>query len=300
MRVDGAHPLSVMVVAVSPRVRMVLRVGRCVGFMGVWLSGHFGQCITLLYRVWVVAWLILLRGKGSMMGRLSRRLMFTGGLGVVAGSVLSACAVSRPAPSRTEGFSSSPSPMEEPFWDDKDRSGEVKYWEFQAVGKFIPGTREHRAWGVPIPRPYQSSNGYAISHMRTSIGMWVSALNYLLLTGEVEPLKVIDPELKTARPDIVKLYEDEAGWVISPDKFPIKAELLAPQPAETSEGSKVFTWSARLNVDADALVFYADTKESRPLAEVLRLQSGEIQLQVAYVEGKWRSETAYDVVYQVS
>ena len=84
----------------------------------------------------------------------------------------------------------------------------MKYWEFQAVGKFIPGTREHRAWGVPIPRPYQSSNGYAISHMRTSIGMWVSALNYLLLTGEAEPLKIIDPELKTARPDIVKLYEE--------------------------------------------------------------------------------------------
>ena len=62
----------------------------------------------------------------------------------------------------------------------------------------------------------------------------------------------------------------------------------------------MFTWSARLNVDADALVFYADTKDTRPLAEVLRLQSGEIQLQVAYVEGKWRSETAYDVVYQGS
>ena len=245
-----------------------------------------------------------LRGTTGMLTHnikyFSRRSIFVGGLGVVAGSVLSSCAVSRPTPSRTEGFSSSPSPTEEPFWDDKDRSGEVKYWEFQAVGKFIPGTREHRAWGVPIPRPYQSSNGYAISHMRTSIGMWVSALNYLLLTGEMEPLKVIDPELKTARPDIVKLYEDEAGWVISPDNFPIKAELLAPQPAETSEDSKVFTWSARLNVDADALVFYADTKDTRPLAEVLGLRSGEVQLQIAYVEGKWRSETAYDVVYQVS
>ncbi|WP_238788964.1 DUF6318 family protein [Rothia dentocariosa] len=235
-----------------------------------------------------------------MMGRLSRRLIFTGGLGFVAGSVLSACAVSRSAPSRTEGFSSSPSPTEEPFWDDKDRSGEVKYWEFQAVGKFIPGTREHRAWGVPIPRPYQSSNGYAISHMRTSIGMWVSALNYLLLTGETEPLKIIDPELKTARPDIMKLYEDETGWVISPDKFPIKAELVAPQPVEFAKGSNVFTWDARLSVDASASVFYADTKDSRPLADVLGLQPGEVQLQIAYVEGKWRSETAYDVVYQVS
>ena len=235
-----------------------------------------------------------------MMGGFSRRLMFTGGLGVVAGSVLSSCVVSRPAPSRTEVFSSSPSPTEEPFWDEEDQSGVTKYWEFQAVGKFIPGTREHRAWGVPIPRPYQSSNEYIVSNVWSALGFWVSALNYLLLTGEVEPLKVIDPELKTARPDIVKLYEDEAGWVISPDKFPIKAELLAPQPAETSEGSKVFTWPARLNVDADALVFYADTKESRPLADVLRLQPGEIQLQVAYVEGKWRSETAYDVVYQVS
>ena len=235
-----------------------------------------------------------------MMGRLSRRLIFTGGLGVVAGSVLSSCAVSRPTPSRTEVFSSSPSPTEEPFWDEEDQSGVTKYWEFQAVGKFIPGTREHRAWGVPIPRPYQSSNEYIVSNVWSALGFWVSALNYLLLTGETEPLKIIDPELKTARPDIVKLYEDEAGWVISPDKFPIKAELVAPQPVEVAKESNVFTWDARLSIDASASVFYADTKESRPLADVLGLQSGEVQLQIAYVEGKWRSETAYDVVYQVS
>ena len=235
-----------------------------------------------------------------MMGRLSRRLMFTGGWGFVAGSVLSSCVVSRPTPSRTEGFSSSPSPTEEPFWDDKDRSGEVKYWEFQAVGKFIPGTREHRAWGVPVPRPYQSSNEYIVSNVWSALGFWVSALNYLLLTGEVEPLKVIDPELKTARPDIVKLYEDETGWVISQDQSPLKGELLEPHPAETLEDSKVFTWSARLKVDADALVFYTDTKESRPLADVLRLQPGEMQLQIAYVEGKWRLDTAYHSIYTVS
>lgn len=234
----------------------------------------------------------------------SRRSVFVGGWGFVAGSVLSSCAVSRPAPSRTEGFSSSPSPTEEPFWDEEDRSGEVKYWEFQAVGKFIPGTREHRAWGVPIPRPYQSSNEYIVSNVWSALGFWVSALNYLLLTGEAEPLKVIDPELKTARPDIVKLYEDETGWVISqhlsPMESPIKLELLDPKPVETPEGSKNHLWRARLSVDASASVFYADTKGSRPLAEVLGLRSGEVQLQVAYVEGKWRSETAYDVVYQVS
>ena len=232
---------------------------------------------------------------------LSRRFLCLYGFGASLGLLVTSCAsVSTPREAYLTSSSPSSSGVLGSFWDNRNYQGKLEYWEFQAVGKFIPGTREHRAWGVPIPRPYQSSNGYAISHMRTSIGMWVSALNYLLLTGEAEPLKIIDPELKTARPDIVKLYEDEAGWVISPDKFPIKAELLAPQPAETSEGSKVFTWSARLNVDASASVFYADTKESRPLAEVLRLQSGEIQLQVAYVEGKWRSETAYDVVYQVS
>ena len=75
---------------------------------------------------------------------------------------------------------------------------------------------------------------------------------------------------------------------------------MEPHPAETLEDSKVFTWSARLNVDADALVFYADTKESRPLADVLGLQSGEVQLQIAYVEGKWRSDTAYHSIYTVS
>ena len=234
----------------------------------------------------------------------SRRSVFVGGLGVVAGSVLSSCVVSRPAPSRTEGFSSSPSPTEEPFWDEEDQSGVTKYWEFQAVGKFIPGTREHRAWGVPVPRPYQSSNEYIVSNVWSALGFWVSALNYLLLTGEAEPLKIIDPELKTARPDIVKLYEDEAGWVmsqhLSPMESPLKLDLLDPKPVETPEGSKNYLWRARLSVDASASVFYADTKESRPLADVLGLQSGEVQLQIAYVEGKWRSETAYDVVYQVS
>ena len=232
---------------------------------------------------------------------LSRRFLCLYGFGASLGLLVTSCAsVSTPREAYLTSSSPNSSGVLGSFWDNRNYQGKLEYWEFQAVGKFIPGTREHHAWGVPIPQTYKSSNEYIVSNVWSALGFWVSALNYLLLTGEAEPLKVIDPELKTARPDIVKLYEDEAGWVISPDKFPIKAELLAPQPAETSEGSKVFTWSARLNVDADALVFYADTKDTRPLAEALGLRSGEIQLQVAYVEGKWRSETAYDVVYQVS
>ena len=232
---------------------------------------------------------------------LSRRFLCLYGFGASLGLLVTSCAsVSTPREAYLTSSSPSSSGVLGSFWDNRNYQGKLEYWEFQAVGKFIPGTREHRAWGVPIPRPYQSSNGYAISHMRTSIGMWVSALNYLLLTGEAEPLKIIDPELKTARPDIVKLYEDETGWVISQDQSPLKGELLEPHPAETLEDSKVFTWSARLKVDADALVFYTDTKESRPLADVLRLQPGEMQLQIAYVEGKWRLDTAYHSIYTVS
>ena len=232
---------------------------------------------------------------------LSRRFLCLYGFGASLGLLVTSCAsVSTPREAYLTSSSPSSSGVLGSFWDNRNYQGKLEYWEFQAVGKFIPGSREHRAWGVPIPRPYQSSNEYIVSNVWSALGFWVSALNYLLLTGEAEPLKVIDPELKTARPDMVKLYEDETGWVISPDNFPIKAELLAPQPAETSEDSKVLTWSARLNVDASASVFYADTKDSRPLADVLRLQPGEVQLQIAYVEGKWRSETAYDVVYQVS
>ena len=232
---------------------------------------------------------------------LSRRFLCLYGFGASLGLLVTSCAsVSTPRETYLTSSSPSSSGVLGSFWDNRNYQGKLEYWEFQAVGKFIPGTREHRAWGVPIPRPYQSSNEYIVSNVWSALSFWVSALNYLLLTGETEPLKIIDPELKTARPDIVKLYEDETGWVISRDNFPIKAELLAPHPAETSEDSKVFTWSARLNVDADALVFYADTKESRPLADVLGLQSGEVQLQIAYVEDKWRSETAYDVVYQGS
>ena len=218
-------------------------------------------------------------------------------MGVAFSGLLSSCSLPR-GRDKNSPYTQSHAP--EPFWNSKDYSGVVKFGDYQTVGKFEAGTVEHPAVSTPIPRPHQTFQDYYVSNIYSAVGLWVSALNYLLLTGEAEPLKVIDPELKTARPDIVKLYEDEAGWVISPDKFPIKAELLAPQPAETSEGSKVFTWSASLNVDADALVFYADTKESRPLADVLGLQSGEVQLQIAYVEGKWRLDTAYHSIYTVS
>ena len=218
-------------------------------------------------------------------------------MGVAFSGLLSSCSLPR-GRDKNSPYTQSHAP--EPFWNSKDYSGVVKFGDYQTVGKFDAGTVEHPAVSTPIPRPHQTFQDYYVSNIYSAVGLWVSALNYLLLTGEAEPLKVIDPELKTARPDIVKLYEDEAGWVISPDKFPIKAELLAPQPAETSEGSKVFTWPARLNVDADALVFYADTKESRPLADVLGLQSGEVQLQIAYVEGKWRLDTAYHSIYTVS
>ena len=218
-------------------------------------------------------------------------------MGVAFSGLLSSCSLPR-GRDKNSPYTQSHAP--EPFWNSKDYSGVVKFGDYQTVGKFEAGTVEHPAVSTPIPRPHQTFQDYYVSNIYSAVGLWVSALNYLLLTGEVEPLKIIDPELKTARPDIVKLYEDEAGWVISPDKFPIKAELLAPQPAETSEGSKVFTWPARLNVDADALVFYADTKESRPLADVLGLQSGEVQLQIAYVEGKWRLDTAYHSIYTVS
>ena len=218
-------------------------------------------------------------------------------MGVAFSGLLSSCSLPR-GRDKNSPYTQSHAP--EPFWNSKDYSGVVKFGDYQTVGKFEAGTVEHPAISTPIPRPHQTFQDYYVSNIYSAVGLWVSALNYLLLTGEAEPLKVIDPELKTARPDIVKLYEDEAGWVISPDKFPIKAELLAPQPAETSEGSKVFTWSARLNVDADALVFYADTKGSRPLAEALGLRSGEMQLQIAYVEGKWRLDTAYHSIYTVS
>ena len=218
-------------------------------------------------------------------------------MGVAFSGLLSSCSLPR-GRDKNSPYTQSHAP--EPFWNSKDYSGVVKFGDYQTVGKFEAGTVEHPAVSTPIPRPHQTFQDYYVSNIYSAVGLWVSALNYLLLTGEAEPLKVIDPELKTARPDIVKLYEDETGWVISQDQSPLKGELLEPHPAETLENSKVFTWSARLNVDADALVFYADTKESRPLADVLRLQSGEMQLQVAYVEGKWRSETAYDVVYQVS
>ena len=232
---------------------------------------------------------------------LSRRFLCLYGFGASLGLLVTSCAsVSTPREAYLTSSSPSSSGVLGSFWDNRNYQGKLEYWEFQAVGKFIPGSREHRAWGVPVPRPYQSSNEYIVSNVWSALGFWVSALNYLLLTGEVEPLKVIDPELKTARPDIVKLYEDETGWVISQDQSPLKGELLEPHPAETLEDSKVFTWSARLKVDADALVFYTDTKESRPLADVLRLQPGEMQLQIAYVEGKWRLDTAYHSIYTVS
>ncbi|WP_314335658.1 DUF6318 family protein, partial [Rothia dentocariosa] len=125
---------------------------------------------------------------------LSRRFLCLYGFGASLGLLVTSCAsVSTPREAYLTSSSPSSSGVLGSFWDNRNYQGKLEYWEFQAVGKFIPGSREHRAWGVPIPRPYQSSNEYIVSNVWSALGFWVSALNYLLLTGEAEPLKVIDP-----------------------------------------------------------------------------------------------------------
>ena len=119
--------------------------------------------------------------------------------------------------------------------------------------------------------------------------MQASAVQGSPLPGDTEPLsKVTDPE-KVLHPEILRLYREKRGWVISADKNVLSAnvadDLVAGEKAKNT--SRNILVSTLYTTKAKDLAFYVtETGEKQDIRKYLRYL-GRFSLAVEHLRGQW-------------
>ena len=119
--------------------------------------------------------------------------------------------------------------------------------------------------------------------------MQASAVQGSPLPGDTEPLsKVTDPE-KVLHPEILRLYREKRGWIISADKNVLSAnvadDFVAGEKAKNT--SRKILVSTLYTTKAKDLAFYVkETGEKQDIRKYLRYL-GRFSLAVEHLRGQW-------------
>lgn len=186
-------------------------------------------------------------------------------------------------------------PLSNPSTADAQRSykGEPKFNSYESRGTYVPATSSMKAENPPKPVPPAEMKAKTTEGMYAAIGFWVASFNYLMITGDIEPLKVVDIN----RNDIYKaeafaeLYEKNSGWVYGTDA-PFSAELTENAPQKGNE--QQYRWLSVGRYNKEAKIHYTDGRE----LTMTSLSSGpgdyEFFFILEYQDGAWtvRNEPA--------
>ena len=166
-----------------------------------------------------------------------RTLLGVGATGILA--ALTACATDiRPlsqgsggssgsasgAASSSVSASASPSPTDD--HTPGSYVGPIKFNNYERSGTYIPASAEAPAQNVPKPLIPEKMKENSPEGAYALMGYWLASQNYLILTGDVEPLMKADPAkafLRNSR-TMIKLYESGLGWIYGSDQ-PYKIEI---------------------------------------------------------------------------
>ena len=168
-------------------------------------------------------------------------------------------------------------------------SGPLVYTAFERKGRFIPATETQAAQNVPYPIQQPGMDNYDRAGLYAFLAYYFASMNYFYHTGDTEPLsKVTDPE-KVLHPEILRLYREKRGWVISADKNVLSANVVddliaGEKPKNTSRNILVSTLYTN---KATNLAFYVkETGEKQDIHKYLRYL-GRFSLAVEHLRGQW-------------
>ena len=168
-------------------------------------------------------------------------------------------------------------------------SGPLVYTAFERKGRFIPATEAQAAQNVPYPIQQPGMDNYDRGGLYAFLAYFFASMNYFYHTGDTEPLsKVTDPE-KVLHPEILRLYREKRGWVISADKNVLSAnvvdDLIAGEKAKNT--SRNILVSTLYTTKAKDLAFYVtETGEKQDIRKYLRYL-GRFSLAVEHLRGQW-------------
>lgn len=168
-------------------------------------------------------------------------------------------------------------------------SGPLVYTAFERKGRFIPATEAQAAQNVPYPIQQPGMDNYDRGGLYAFLAYFFASMNYFYHTGDTEPLsKVTDPE-KVLHPEILRLYREKRGWVISADKNVLSAnvadDLIAGEKAKNT--SRNILVSTLYTTKAKDLAFYVkETGEKQDIRKYLKYL-GRFSLAVEHLRGQW-------------
>ena len=134
------------------------------------------------------------------------------------GSSASASATVSGAASSSASASASPSPTD--GHTPGSYVGPIKFNNYERNGTYIAANADAPAQNVPKPLIPEKMKENSPEGAYALMGYWLASQNYLILTGDVEPLMKADPAkafLKNSR-TMIRLYESGLGWIYGSDQ----------------------------------------------------------------------------------
>ena len=175
---------------------------------------------------------------------------------------------------------------------DKSYKGFVKFDNFEKNGEYVPATATHKAQNVPKPLVPANMNEQNVDGIYAFVGYWLASSNYLLMTGDTEPLQKVESadSLENYR-NLTVAYENNAGWIYGADN-PMTLELLSDSPQKIS-GSRIrYDWLAYMNYSADMKIHIEGQGTDEPFMEDSSRELTKVS--VEYKDGKWIMVTSED------
>ena len=187
----------------------------------------------------------------------------------------------------SEGASASASASASSSSSDKSYKGLVKFDNFEKNGEYVPATAEKKAQNVPKPLVPKNMNEQNVDGMYAFIGYWLACFNYVLMTGDAEPMKKADPaDVYTKNlQEFTLMYESDLGWMYGTDT-PVTMELISSAPQKPSGSGTRYYWPGYMNYSADAKI-HREGKSDLPFKTSSSPNGKLMKAAVEYKDGKW-------------
>ncbi len=230
---------------------------------------------------------------------LSRRAALAAATGAGAAAALTACASDiRPlADSSASGEASASASASESASPSASASsggssaksylGPVKFDNYEKKGEYVPADETHKAQNVPKPLPPANMHEKTIDGAYSAFSFWLASVNYLVLTGDDEPLKQADPSGRDVKSfhDYVTFYESNEGWFYG-SEHALQAEMMTPQPEKVEGNEPLYYWRITLSKDPNAMM-HVEGKGNRPMYQNTSMEPELSNLKLSYQDGKW-------------
>lgn len=166
--------------------------------------------------------------------------------------------------------------------------GPLVYTAYERKGRFIPATEKQAAQNVPYPVMQPGIDAYNRGGLYIFIAYFCSAVNYFYHTGDTEPLsRVVNPE-DMLNPELLRLYQEKRGWVMSSDEDILGAsvrERLLAGDFEKNTKRNIFSVGIDFRGAKDTAFYIQETGEK--ISFNISSKNASYILPVEHLRGRW-------------